>query len=128
MHARCRGEHTGTEHYPTKGITICPEWETFEGFLADMGHAPEGLSLDRIDNDKGYSKENCRWATPKEQCVNRSITNFITHNGVTMCARDWSRSLGDKSGTLVSARIHSLGWSPEKAVTTPKQKYTRRAA
>lgn len=75
-------------------------WEDFEVFLQDMGERPEGCSIDRIDNTKGYYKENCRWATQREQCRNKSNNVNLTLNGVTMCATDWSKEIGIHYDTI----------------------------
>ena len=63
--------------YAGRGITVCKEWESFEKFLADMGKRPSPeLTLERVDNNKGYSKDNCKWATRKEQNNNQNGWGF----------------------------------------------------
>src|ERR1700683_5203535 len=72
MRSRCRDKHKKDyKNYGGRGITICERWQIFDNFLTDMGERPAGLTLDRIDNDKGYYKENCQGADRKTQANNR---------------------------------------------------------
>lgn len=81
MRSRCSNESgPGWKNYGGRGITYCSAWEDFANFLHDMGESPIGLSLDRIDNDGNYEKDNCRWATRLEQVHNRRKTS-ICPNG-----------------------------------------------
>lgn len=81
--------------YGGRGITICNEWlESFENFLKDMGEKPKGRSLDRIDNDGHYCKENCRWATRKEQSRNYSRNINVLYDEVKYCLTDLCEKLG----------------------------------
>lgn len=105
------------EDYGARGITVCDRWLDFANFFADMGERPEGLTLDRIDNDGPYAPENCRWATRTEQARNTRSCEFITFGGVTKPLPQWAEDCGMKACTL-RARLRS-GWDVERALTTP---------
>jgi len=88
------------KHYGGRGIRVCKRWMKFINFLNDMGIAPKNKSIDRINNNKGYFKNNCRWATDEEQHRNTRKTRLICHNGEIHCLRDWERKLGLGYGTI----------------------------
>jgi hypothetical protein len=72
MKQRCFYEkHSSYKNYGGRGITVCQRWLLFDNFLVDMGTKPEGMTLDRIDNDGNYEPGNCRWASYADQHVNR---------------------------------------------------------
>ena len=104
--------------YGGRGIMFCERWKSFENFLEDMGIRPDGMSLDRKDNSKGYEPGNCRWATRREQALNCRSNVLITLNGVTKTQSEWSSEYGVDQ-RKVSNRIRHLGWSAERALTTP---------
>ena len=118
MRVRCRPDFP---MYGARGVRVCRRWEKFENFLADMGEPEHGMTIDRKNNDKGYSPSNCRWADKTTQSVNRSCTRFLTFQGKTMCVSHWARELGMQQSTL-SFRVRH-GWSVERALTTPVKEH-----
>ena len=92
----CNKENPAYPYYGGRGITICDEWQdSFEAFYRDMGPRPSSdHSIDRKDNDKGYSKENCRWATRKEQANNRRNGILYEFDGERKTLAEWCDELG----------------------------------
>jgi len=89
---RCLGKNN--HHYEQyKDLGVSDSWLKFENFYADMGDRPKDRTIERIDNSKGYSKENCRWATRKEQQNNCKSNVLLTHNGKTQTMMMWSEEL-----------------------------------
>lgn len=107
---------TSYESYGGRGITVCEDWKRFDSFYADMGEAPDGLSIDRVDNSKGYSPENCRWATGIEQGGNKRNNKIVFHNGQSKTLTEWAREYG-LSPALVRNRFNALGWGIERCLT-----------
>lgn len=127
MLARCANPNSENyAHYGGRGITVCTRWLQFEHFFADMGERPAGLTLDRIDNEKGYASANCRWVTPQEQARNRRSNHLLTHAGKTQCTAAWAEQCGLKIHTIYM-RL-SAGWDVVRALTTPARKHTKREA
>ena len=103
MHRRCNNpNHVGYSRYGGRGIKVCKRWSLYANFLADMGERPEGKSIDRIDNDRGYSPSNCRWATRDEQLNNRNRTTLVTIKGTTKSLVQWADEVGIRRRALRS--------------------------
>lgn len=120
IHARCNNpNHPKYADYGGRGIAVCPEWDSFERFLSDMGSRPDAdHELDRIDNDGPYAPWNCRWATRTEQNNNTRRNVILEHAGRRMTLPQWAREVGLNINTL-RGRIFEKGWPVEKALTTP---------
>jgi hypothetical protein len=117
MRQRCFDENcTAYPRYGGRGITICERWGKFENFLADMGERPEGNTLDRIDNSKGYEPSNCRWATNSEQQRNRDCNKLVLLHGRQVTAAEAADRVG-LPRTLVYNRLRK-GWPIEKVLST----------
>ena len=116
--------------YGGRGITVCEQWLKRGGNLdffkwAENNGYEENLSLDRIDNDKGYSPENCRWTDLRTQGKNKRNNIYLTFNGKTQILEEWSRETGIDSRLLRYRTTH--GWSDEEALTIPPEtKRTRK--
>ena len=93
MKSRCYDESNASySTYGADGITVCDAWKnSFENFLSDMGVRPSGMTIDRIDNSKGYFKENCRWQTPKEQANNRRSNVIVYNNGNKLTVEEYAK-------------------------------------
>ena len=86
--------------YGGRGISVCQRWMCFENFFADMGERPRGKSLDRLNNDLGYCKENCEWRTSDQQANNKSINRFFDINGERLTLSQVARKYGIHRKTL----------------------------
>ena len=116
MMARCYNpKNKDYPNYGGRGIAVAQEWQNSTNFLNDMkpGWKPK-LTLNRIDNNKNYSKKNCNWATRLEQNNNTRKNRFIEYNGITKSLSEWARELGIKRSTL-DMRIRQYNWTIEKA-------------
>lgn len=114
---RCSSAAKGKErrNYFEKGVRVCDRWHDFANFIADMGERPAGTSIDRIDGSRGYSPDNCRWATSKQQANNTAANHLVTLRGKTQTVAQWAEEVGVKQNTLLY-RLRR-GTPPEKALS-----------
>lgn len=105
--------------YGGRGVTVCQRWlDSPAAFIGDIGPRPAGMTLDRIDNGKGYEPGNVRWATRAEQQRNRRTNVMVDVDGVRLPLVD-ACALRGLSYKAVQKRISMRGWSPEEALSTP---------
>jgi hypothetical protein len=122
MKQRCQNPRAHAfEEYGGRGIKVCDEWSdsfyAFKEWALSNGYH-EGLSIDRIDNDKGYEPSNCRWATRSEQQRNRRNNRMVTFNNETKTMSEWAACLGIERNVLWN-RLYRYGWPIERALTEP---------
>jgi hypothetical protein len=124
MMQRCRDKNDAKyPQYGGRGITVCEEWQSFEGFVKDMGMRPgKEFSIDRIDVNGNYEPSNCRWATNKQQANNKRNNRIITWKGETKTLSQWSEHLGIKYDIL-ECRLNKHGWTVERAFTQPIRRW-----
>ena len=114
MNPKCKAY----KNYGGRGIVVCSRWQSFKNFFEDVGPKPSSKhTLERINNNLGYDKNNCKWATWSEQAKNKrpqSGRRFITHKHTTLSISEWARKLGIPTSTLVT-RLHR-GWSDSRSL------------
>ena len=120
MRERCNNPNNKRyKNYGGRGIKICPDWNDYTAFrkwAIENGYS-ENLTIERIDINKGYCPENCRWATWKEQAQNTTRTRFLTYNGKTQSMSMWAKELGLSYG-VINHRVQR-GWSIERIANIP---------
>lgn len=101
--------------YGGRGITICDRWrDSFESFLDDMGERPDGLTIERVDNNRGYEPGNCVWADRKAQARNRRSNRVVEWRGESLPVAAWAERTGLSSGVIIS-RLNR-GWDVERVL------------
>lgn len=113
-------KHVHYKHYGGRGISVCPKWHDFLNFYnwAIENGWEEGLEIDRTLNDGNYTPQNCRFVSPTINKRNRSSNRILTFNGESLCMSEWGERTGLDQSTIKD-RLNKLGWSVEKALTTP---------
>jgi hypothetical protein len=106
------------KNYGARGIFVCSRWlESFDNFVADMSLKPDGMTLERVDNNGYYCLSNCIWATKQEQRLNQRRCRYLEYDGLRMTLRDWSKKLGIHETTL-HGRL-KRGLSVAETLSTP---------
>lgn len=122
MRERCDNPKSiSYKYYGARGITYDSSWNDFKNFLTDMGERPENTTLDRIDVDGNYCKDNCRWSVRKVQNNTRRFQQLVTYQGHTRTIGQWADITGIHYQCL-HARIFDYAWSIEKALTIKPRK------
>lgn len=129
MRSRCMNpKKINYKHYGGKGVQVCDKWYEYINFHTDMHdsyvehvkeYGEKFTTIDRIDSNGNYCKENCRWATPKKQCNNTCKNVFVTYQGQTKTIKEWSEVTGIKYITLYS-RLFKYKFPIEKALSPYK--------
>lgn len=116
MRQRCEDPNVSAyKNYGGRGIEVCERWLEFPNFIADMGES-EGRTIERRDNEKGYSPENCYWASEKQQANNRRSNRVFSYAGKSLNIQQWSEKTGISYFTL-RARLVIHGWPVKRALT-----------
>lgn len=120
MRQRCTNpKNSRYSIYGCRGIKVCKDWDDFQKFYDwsyENGYK-DNLTIDRIDNNKGYSPENCRWVTYRGQANNKTNNRYLTYNNETHTLGEWSEITGIKLSTIW-ARLNR-GWTAEETLTSP---------
>lgn len=128
MIRRCHNQkHPRYADYGGRGVHVCDAWRgNFAAFIEHVGWRPSPeLTLDRIDNNRGYEPGNIRWVTYSEQNKNRRNVILVTDDGETSCLKDYCRKIG-RPYKLTLERIRKYGWSIERAVDPTPGKRARK--
>lgn len=124
MIRRCENQKShGYHRYGGRGIRVCDQWlDSFWQFFSDMGPRPDGGTIERKDNDKGYSPDNCVWASRKRQQNNQSRNHLVTWNGETKTVTQWAEEIGIRANTIIY-RLRR-GWPIECVFSADTSKRT----
>ena len=127
MKTRCLNVNSPNhERYGERQIGLCSEWMEFKNFYswAVIGGYNDNLTIERIDVNGNYEPGNCKWIPAKEQQLNKRTSLIISYNGESKCLKEWVDILG-VDYSVVYQRISKLGWSAERALSTPARKIRR---